>query len=322
LSALRLNAAFGEYDRTVPLRTGDVRAEGVQLEVSFHEPSDIFRRMCVDLEFDLSEMSMGAHCYLAGTGDSPFVGLPAFPSRAFRHAMVFVNAEAGIETPADLNGKRIGIREWGMTAVVWIIGILGEHHGFDLRSAAWVAAQPPRVPIPMPAGTAMRIAGPGRQLGEMLEAGEIDAALLLEAPACMGRGSRKVRRLFPDYAAEERAYFQRTGIHPIMHTVVLRRDRHRQHPWLAASLYRALCEAREHARRHLEDTGVLSAMVPFLAAYMDDTRALFGDDYWPYGIEANRPTLQCLLRYAHQQALTPRQLEIEELFVDARGLTP
>ena len=164
MADLILSAAFGNYDRINPLHTGAVRVNGIDLRILTLSPSEIFRRMCSDLEFDVSEMSMGAHAYLTGSDDNPFVAMPAFPSRAFRHGMVYANVDAGIEGAEDLNGKRIAIREWGMTAVVWIIGILAEEHGFDMRSVEWVAERPPRVPMRMPEGTHLRIMSRGEDL--------------------------------------------------------------------------------------------------------------------------------------------------------------
>ncbi len=312
--ALSLTAAFGDYDRTVPLRTGDVRARGIDLRVLTLEPSQIFARMCQHLEFDASEMSMGAHLYLTGTGDSPFVAMPAFPSRAFRHAMVYANVDAGIGAPEDLNGKRIAIREWGMTAVVWIVGILCEEHGLAPASVDWVAAMPPRVPIPMPAGARIRYLQPGEDISDMLESGAVDAALIHQVPACFARGSPRVARVFADPARAERDYHARTGMHPIMHCAVLRRDVYRAHPWALGSLHDALCQAREHAMGEIVKTGTLSAMLPFLPHAVEDTRAVFGEDWWPYGVEANRACLERMTRYAHEQALTPRRLAVEELF--------
>lgn len=315
MSNLCLTAAFGDYDRTVSLRTGDVKPKGIDLRVLALAPSEIFRRMCRFQEFDVSEMSMGAHAYLTGTGDNPFVGLPAFPSRAFRHAMVYANVSAQIHTPEDLNGKRIAIREWGMTALVWIVGILAEEHGFDLRTVEWVAEVPPRVPMAMPKGARVRYMAAGETLSELLESGVVDAALIHQVPACFSARSPRVERVFADYPSAELDYFQRTGIHPIMHCVVIRRDVHERYGWVLGSIYDALCEARRLALEGLKETGALSAMVPFLPAVMDETQRLFGDDYWPYGLQANRAVLERLSLYAHQQGLTPRRLDVQELFV-------
>jgi 4,5-dihydroxyphthalate decarboxylase len=309
-----LSAAFGNYDRISPLRNGDVKVNGINLRIQTLSPADIFRRMCADLEFDVSEMSMGAHAYLTGTGDNPFVGMPAFVSRAFRHAMVYANAEAGVDCPEDLNGKRIAIREWGMTAVVWIVGILTEAHGFDPGSVEWVAEFEPRVPIELPEGMRIRYMKSDENVSTLLESGGVDAALVHKVPACFEKASARVRRVFPDYAAAERDYYLNTKLHPIMHCVVLRRDVHALHPGASPSIYDALCEARRQAMSALRDTGAYAAMIPTLPAVMDETIRVFGEDYWPYGIEQNRKDLERFIRYAHEQGLTPRRLAVEELF--------
>jgi 4,5-dihydroxyphthalate decarboxylase len=314
MSELVLSAAFGNYDRIAPLHTGAVRPRGIELRIETLSPTEIFRRMCSDREFEVSEMSMGAHAYLTGAGNNPFVAMPAFPSRAFRHSTVYANADAGIDSPGDLNGKRIAIYEWGMTALVWIVGILTEEHGLDIRSVEWVAERKPRVPIEMPAGTRIRYMSSRDELSSLLESATVDAALSHKVPACFREGSPRVRRVFPDYVRCEQEYYSRTGIHPIMHCVVMRRDVHEAHPHALPRIYEALCQARSETIVALRDTGAYSAMIPFLPAVMDDTVETFGEDYWPYGLQPNRVDLEQFARYAHEQGLTPRVLAIEELF--------
>jgi 4,5-dihydroxyphthalate decarboxylase len=240
--------------------------------------------------------------------------MPALVSRAFRHGMVFANVDSGIESPADLNGKRIAIREWGMTAVVWIVGNLSEEYGFDPRSVDWVAELAPRVPIELPAGIGMRYMAPHDDISELLEAGAVDAALIHKVPVCFENASPRVRRVFPDYAAAEREYYANTGLHPIMHCVVARRDVHRKYPRALEQIFLALCEARRLTLASLRDTGAYAAMIPSLAQYMDDTVEIFGEDYWPYGVERNRAELERFVLYAYQQGLTPCLLPIEDLF--------
>ena len=277
-------------------------------------PPEIFFRMSRYHEFDASEMSMGTLCFHLGTGESPFVGMPAFPSRAFRHSMVYFNVDSGIEKPEDFNGKRIAIREWGMTAVVWILGIMAEEYGLDLSSVDWVATIKPRVPIPLPQGIQIRYVESDHVVSDMLDSGEVDAAFLHQVPPCFSAGSPRVKRMFKDYKSKEIEYYRRTGIHPIMHCVVLRKDIYQRHPWALKSLYKAMLSARQQVMAALSYTASYSAMVPFLPAYIDETRDIFGEDYWPYGIEANAATLEKLVLYAHQQGLTPRKLGVEELF--------
>ena len=311
---LALTGAFGPYDRTEALRSGCVRPEGIDLTCLTLYPPEIFYRMCRYQEFEVSEMSMGSHCFFLGQGESPFVGIPAFPSRVFRHSMVYVNNEAGIERPEKLSGRRIAIREWGQTAFVWIIGILAEEYGLDILSVDWVQESEPRVPLRYPAGMRIRTMQKGETLSGMLDSGAVDAALIHQVPACYRQGSPRVRRLFEDFKVAEVDYYRRTGVHPIMHCAVARADVYRRAPWALRSFYRALCEAKALALENIQDYGALSASVPLLPAVMEETRAIFGEDFWPYGMESNRKTLEKLVLYAHQQGLTPRRLQVEELF--------
>ena len=311
---LTLTGAFGPYDRTEALRSGSVRPERIDLTCLTLYPPEIFYRMCRYQEFEVSEMSMGSHCFFLGQGESPFVGIPAFPSRVFRHSMVYVNNEAGIERPEELSGRRIAIREWGQTAFVWIIGILAEEYGLDILSVDWVQESEPRVPLRYPAGMRIRTMQRGETLSGMLDSGAVDAALIHQVPACYRQGSPRVRRLFEDFKVAEVDYYRRTGVFPIMHCAVVRADVHRRAPWALRSFYRALCEAKALALENIQDYGALSASVPLLPAVMEETREIFGEDFWPYGMEANRKTVEKVVLYAHQQGLTPRRLEVEDLF--------
>ncbi|MFP6891573.1 MAG: ABC transporter substrate-binding protein [Nitrospinota bacterium] len=311
---LTLTGAFGPYDRTEALRSGSVRPERIDLTCLTLYPPEIFYRMCRYQEFEVSEMSMGSHCFFLGQGESPFVGIPAFPSRVFRHSMVYVNNEAGIERPEELSGRRIAIREWGQTAFVWIIGILAEEYGLDILSVDWVQESEPRVPLRYPAGMRIRTMQRGETLSGMLDSGAVDAALIHQVPACYRQGSPRVRRLFEDFKVAEVDYYRRTGVFPIMHCAVVRADIHQRAPWALRSFYRALCEAKALALENIQDYGALSASVPLLPAVMEETREIFGEDFWPYGMEANRKTVEKVVLYAHQQGLTPRRLEVEELF--------
>ncbi len=314
MSDLKFTAAFGNYDRTAPLRSGAVKPDGIDLRVLTMQPTEIFTRMIRYQEFEVSEMSMGAHLNLIGLGESPFVAMPAFPSRVFRHSMVYANVDAGIERPEDLNGKRIAIQEWGMTAMLWIVGILTEEYGFDANSVEWMAALPPRASIRMPEGAKCRYMEADDNLSDLLESGAVDAALIHQVPRCFAEGSPRVKRVFSDFKAAEIDYYRRTGSHPIMHCVVLRRDVYECAPWALRNIYTAMCEAREIAMHALLDNGALSAMVPLLPALVEESRQIFGANFWPYGVKANRKTLESLLLYAHQQGLTPRRLAVKEVF--------
>ncbi|NNF46821.1 MAG: ABC transporter substrate-binding protein [Desulfofustis sp.] len=314
---ITLTGAFGNYDRIRALDLDSLRESAIELQVEHLPPSEIFARMCKDQEFDVSEMSMGAYCYLAGQPDNPFVALPAFPSRAFRHSMVYYHAGSGIEKPLDLNGKKIAIREWGMPALVWIVGILGDQYGFDLHTIDWVAAKQPRVPLKMPVGTTIRYMEDGQNLSDMLASGEVDAALIHQAPACFTTGLTHIRRLFPDYKSAEIEYYRQTAIHPIMHCVVVRRDVCQRAPRILETIYQALLKARQQTLEALSDTKAFAVMIPMLPGYMKETRQIFGENFWPYGLEQNRKTLDVLARYAFEQGLSPRKLTIEELFPES-----
>lgn len=313
---LALTGAFGDYDRIRALDINSIQPDGVVLHILKLPPSEIFFRMCQYQEFDVSEMSMGAYCHFCGKDENPFVAMPAFPSRAFRHSMIYYHADAGIDKPQDLNGKRIAIREWGMTAVVWIVGILGDMYGFDLHSVDWVAVKQPRVPIEMPAGARIRYMNHDQNLSDMLASGEVDAALIHQAPQCFTTGSPYVKRMFPDYKSIEIDYYQQTGIHPIMHCVVLRKDIYQHNPWVLRSIYDALQKARLHTITALSDTKALATMLPMLPAFVEETQQIFGKDFWPYGLDANRKTLEALVRYAHEQGITSRELSIMEMFAE------
>ncbi len=317
MQRLSLTGAFGDYDRIRALDACSISPEGIDLRVLRLSPSEIFFRMCQYQEFDVSEMSMGAYCYLCGKENNPFVAMPAFPSRAFRHSMVYYHTGSGISKPEDLNGKRIAIREWGMTAVVWIVGILADRYGFDLNSVDWVAVKKPRVPIEMPAGARIRYMGEGQNLSGMLAAGDVDAAFIHQAPDCFTAGMPQVRRMFPDYKAAEIDYYRETGVHPIMHCVVLRRDIYQQNPWALRSIYDALEKARLQTMKALSDSKALATMLPMLPAYVEETRQIFGEDFWPYGLEANRKTLKKLVGYACQQGLTAKELSVRDLFAES-----
>jgi 4,5-dihydroxyphthalate decarboxylase len=270
-------------------------------------------------EFDVAEMSLSSYAISLLSPDPWLVAIPVFPSRAFRHGFVFVNRASGIGRPEDLRGKVVGTPEFQLTAGVWIRGILADRHGVPVDSVAYRTGgleQPAReekLPLDLPANLDVRPLESGRPLSEALAAGELDALHSPRAPSSL-RGA-EVRRLWDDPAAVEAAYFADTGIFPIMHTLVLRRELHERHPWIARSLYKAFVAARDLAYRRLREDAALPYMLPWLGADLERTVGRMGDDFWPYGLEANRDVLHTFLRYHHEQGLTRRRLEPEELFV-------
>ena len=317
MSRLALTLACWDYDRTLALRLGEVQPEGVDLTYLCLPPEETFFRQLKDQEFDVSEMSLSSYIIARTRGSAPFLAIPVFPSRIFRHSCVFVNAGAGIRKPEDLVGRRVGVPYYQMTAAVWIRGFLQHDFGVPPEAIDWVVGEqemPGRLPVDPLASILADPLGPGESLDAMLETGKIDALVTVYLPSSFRRGSPAVRRLFPDSRAVEEEYFRRTGIFPIMHTVVLREEIYQRHPWVAHSLYRAFEEAKARALRRLYDTNALAVTLPWLVAEIERTRQLMGEDFWPYGVEPNRRTLETLVQYLVEQKLVERRLPLEELF--------
>jgi 4,5-dihydroxyphthalate decarboxylase len=315
MTNLRLTLACGPYDRTQALRDGTIRPEGIDLNYLTLQPAEIFWRMLQFKEFDASEMSLSNYTTLVSGGRSPFVAIPVFPSRVFRHGYFFIHAGKRINTPADLKGKRGGVPEYSMTAAVYMRGLLQHEYGVKPSDVEWVQGRAPRLRHALPSDVRLTQAPAGTELGDLLERGEIDFMMTANNPISFRRGAPNVRRLFPDYRAAEQDYYRRTNIYPIMHTVVIRRDIVERDPWVAMSLYKALCVAKEHCYRLLLETGSPKASFAWLQPMIEEEQAIIGADWYPYGIEQNRASIEALLQYTHEQGLSERRLKIEELFV-------
>jgi 4,5-dihydroxyphthalate decarboxylase len=317
---LELTLACWDYDRTRALSDGSVRPEAIDLTYVPLPMPESFFRMSRFGEFHASEMSLSWYTRTALDEPRPFIAIPVFPSRMFRHSSIYVNANSGIREPSDLQGRRVGCPEYQMTAAVWIKGILAEHHGVPIDSVTYCTGgleEPGRQEraFEPPPGVRIEPIGDDRALTDMLRDGEIDALYTAQAPSCYVGGEPHIRRLFEDYRSVEEDYFRRTGIFPIMHTVVVRRDVHEAHPWVPRSLTKAFEQAKAVAESDLSGTVALKVMLPWLPADLQAARdALGSDDYWPYGIDRNRETLATFLRYSHEQGLTARLVEPEELF--------
>ncbi|HLK80472.1 MAG TPA: ABC transporter substrate-binding protein [Xanthobacteraceae bacterium] len=314
MSKLRLTFACGPYDRTQALRDGSLQPEGIELNYLALQPAEIFWRMLQYREFDASEMSLSNYTSLVSDGDAPFIAIPAFPSRVFRHGYFFVNAEKGIRGPADLKGKRGGVPEYSMTAAVYMRGLLQHEYGVRPSDVEWVQGRADRLGRKLPSDIRLSEAPAGAELGDMLERGEIDFLMTANNPLSFRRGNSKVRRLFPDYAAAEKDYYRRTRIYPIMHTVVIRRDICERDPWVALSLYKALCAAKDRCYHFLAELGSSKVSSAWLQPLLEEEQAIIGPDWFPYGIAQNRPSIEALLQYAHEQGLTQRRVKLDELF--------
>ena len=326
MSKLRVNFACWEYDRTEALGSGRIEPEGIDLNYITLPVQETFFRMLRFHEFDASEMSLASYVLsLDGKKEiSPFIAIPVFPSRLFRHSAIYVNAKSGINEPKGLIGKKVGTPEWQLTANVWVRGIMADHYGVPLSSVTYYTGgeetpgRKEKIPIAnLPKDVVIKEIGPEQTLSQMLDDGEIDALYTPRTPACFANGSKNVRRLFPDFRAEEEKFYLKTGIFPIMHTVVLRREFYERNPWIARSLYKAFVQAQQIAYQNILESskaGALKIMIPWLGAYADETVRLMGKDYWAYGIDPNKKVLDTFLRYCQEQGLSRKRVKPEELF--------
>lgn len=325
MSKLPITFACGLYDRTLALYTGEVKPDGIDLNyLAIDQPREIFDRMQNNLEFDASEMSSSDYCRQVAHGGCPFVAIPVFVSRVFRHGHIAVNRRH-INSPKDLAGKRIGVPLYGMTAAIFIRGLLQHDYGVDLTGVQWVEGglndtkphgHPPKLPYAKPLSIETNTRG--RSLNDLLEAGEISATIGSALPKAV-KTHPDIRRLFPDYREREKDYFRRTKIFPIMHLVALRRDLYEKHPFVATALFNACCEAKTVGSEKMRMQGVLRYMLPWMAAEIEEIDDVFGKDPWPYGIEPNRATLTALVQYLIDQGLIAHPVPIESLFVPTFG---
>src|SRR5260370_396468 len=233
-------------------------------------------------------MSLSNYATLVSTGKATFMAIPVFPPRVFRHGYFFINTDKGIKTPADLKGKRGGVPEYTMTAAVYMRGLLQHESGVRRVAIEWMGGRASRLNRKLPPDIRLTQAPAGTELGDLLERGEIDFMMTANNPLAFRRGSPKVRRLFPNYAEVEKDYYRRTKIYPIMHTVVVRRDVHEANPWVALSMYKALCRAKEHAYQLLADMGSPKVSSAWLQPLIEEEKEIIGQDWYPYGIEPNR----------------------------------
>jgi 4,5-dihydroxyphthalate decarboxylase len=316
-----LTFACGLYDRMQALYTGEVKVPGVELKFEVEDnPRVIFDRMAGQRAYDASEFSSSEYISRFVANECPFVAIPVFASRVFRHSFIFVNRRQ-VKSAKDLAGKRIGVPVYTMTAAIFIRGLLSDEHGVDFSGVEWVEgaineATPHGNPTILPTARKLKISAnrSGQSLSALLDTGEIAAMIGTGVPDCFGRNPDVVR-LYPDYRAAEIDYYRRTKIFPIMHTVVIRRDVHERQPAVAANLYRACVAAKDLALEKMRYRGTLRYMLPFMHADIDEIDRVFGGDPWPYGVEANRPTLDALVRYLVEQGVIAKAPRVDDLFV-------
>ncbi len=333
MTDLQLHIASGPYDRIEALRYGSVKPDGITVEYETRIPvHSIFVDMAEREAFDVSEMSLSLYTTkrsraLAGGDPFPFVAIPVFPSRVFRHGNFFVNRKSGIETPKDLEGKRVGIQEYRQTAGVWMRGILRDEYGVDTDAIRWVegGVDVPRKPTAsdvMP-DRDVRLSALERfdTLADALEGGEIDAIMAARQPRTY-RTCDDIERLFPNFREAEQDWFRRTGIFPIMHTVVMREALYRENPWIAQSLFDAFEASKEKAREQMRYTGAMMYMTPWLADDVEEMDRVFGGDPWPYGLEPNRAHLETFVRHLVTEDFLSAPAPLDDLYatVDQGGI--
>jgi 4,5-dihydroxyphthalate decarboxylase len=319
MAKLNLSVAVRDYDRTRPLTDGVVQIDGVDPVFMALDPEEIFFRAFRHAEFDICELSLSSFTVKTAQGACPYIGVPAFVSRTFRHTSIYVRTDR-IKTPADLKGKKVGVPEYQLTANVWARAILEDDHGVKPSDIHWIrggleqAGRPEKIAITLPKDVRLDNAPEGRTLSGMLEAGEIDAFIGPRVPSCFERGHPNIGWLFPDPVAAAKDYFKRTGIFPIMHLVGVRREIVDRQPWLPAAVFKAFERSKTIALEKLADTSSAKVTLPFVEERLMEARALMGRDFWSYGVAPNRKALETFLRHHHAQGLSSRLVKVEELF--------
>jgi 4,5-dihydroxyphthalate decarboxylase len=318
---LRLSFAVNDYDHVRDLVTGQVRAEGIELITSVLPVEEIFYRTVHHQEWDISEMSLAKYASMRSIGDPRLIGLPVFPSRSFRLSSIYVRRDGPVKTATDLRNRRIGLPEWAQTAAIYTRGWLTQSLKVGLQEVEWVQAgvnqsgRKEKVELKLPVGLRYR-EEPSRTLTGMLLDGEIDAIFSARPPAPPADRAQEIVRLFPDFAPVEREYFHSAHVFPIMHLIVMRREVFEANRWIAANLLKAFEQAKENSVNRLGDFTCSHFPLPWMPQRATESRELFGDDIWPYGVEKNRTTLSTFLAYAHEHGVCHRLLAPEQLFPD------
>jgi 4,5-dihydroxyphthalate decarboxylase len=319
MAKLNLSIAVGDYDRTRPLLNGSVQIDGVDPVYMTLVPEEIFFRAFRTVEFDVSELSMSSFTVKTALNDCPYVGLPVFISRAFRHTSIYVRTDR-IRSPADLKGKKVGLPEYQLTACVWARAMLEDDYGIKPSDIHWVRGgieqpgRPEKINVKPPPDVRLENAPEGVTISEMLANGDIDGFIAPRPPSASVRHHPQIGWLFPDPTAAAKDYFKRTGIFPIMHIVGVRRELADRHPWLPAAVYKAFDQAKAVALAQLSDTSATKVTLPFVEEQLRAARELMGSDFWSYGVAPNRKILEHFLRRHHSEGLSSRLVSIEDMF--------
>ena len=319
MNKLRLSIAMGDYDRTRALLDGRVQIDGVDPVCMTLSPEETFFRAFRGVEFDISELSFSSYLVKASKGESPYVAVPVFLSRAFRHTSIYVRKDR-IRTPEDLKGKRVGLPEYQLTAHVWARALLADDFGVQPSDMQWVRGgidtpgRPEKIKLQLPPDVRLENAPDGVTISEMLDRGEIDGFIAPRPPSGAALKNPQVGWLFDDPTAAAKDYYRRTGIFPIMHVVGVKKELAAQHPWLPGAVFKAFNQAKAHALEQLADTSATKVTLPFVEEQLKAARDTMGHDYWAYGVEASRRTLEAFVRHHHAQGLSARLMAVEEIF--------
>jgi 4,5-dihydroxyphthalate decarboxylase len=319
MGTLRLSIAMGDYDRTRPIHDGRVKIDGVDPVTMLLSPEEMFFRAFRHEAFDVSELSFSSYCVKHSKGECPYVGIPVFLSRAFRHSSIYIRTDKGIAGPADLKGRRIGIAEWQLTANVWVRGIL-EDHGVKPSDIAWVrggmhtAGRPEKIPVQLPEDVTVEAAPEGKTLDGMLREGEIDGFIGPRSLRCFDEGHPNVGRLFDKGFEAAAEHYERTGIFPIMHVLGVKKEIADANPWLPGALLKAFTQSKAMAQAALQDTSATKVTMPFVEDTLTAARRLLGPEIWTYGVPGNERVLDAFLDLHHRQGLSERRMSVEEVF--------
>jgi 4,5-dihydroxyphthalate decarboxylase len=319
MATLTVSLACAPYDRVQPLFDGRVKIADCIIDAHPMPADEAFSRAYTTQDFDITELSASSHLLTSARGDSPYVGIPAFVSRSFRHSSFYIRTDRGIANPVDLKGKRIGVPQYQQTAALWARGLLADEYGVRASEIGWrnggldTPGNGERVPLEL-RGIDLQPIPAGATLSTMLAEGDLDAVIAARPPACFLNGAPNVARLFPNFREAEENYFRKTELFPVMHLIGIRRTLVAAHPWLATAVFDAFAEAREIAMTQLRYQGAFYAMLPWLPDDLSRAQAVMGPDFWPYGVAANRRELDAMRRWAVEQGLTENEPALEQIF--------
>ncbi len=319
MTKLQLSVAMGDYDRTRALFDGRVLIDGVDPIYMLLNPEEMFFRAMRSMDFDIAELSFSSYLVKHSKGDCPYIAIPVFLSRAFRHTSIYVRKDR-IKKPEDLKGKRIGLPEYQLTANVWARAILQDDFGVRPEDVTWVRGgidtpgRPEKIKLQLPANVKVEAAPEGKTISEMLDHGDIDGFMAPRPPSRSVLGNPNIGWLFDDPTAVAKDYYRRTGVFPIMHVVGIRKELAAQHPWLPGAVFKAFAQSKAAALALLSDTSATKVTLPFVEEQLKAARETMGDDYWSYGVAPALKTLETFVRHHHSQGLSARLMSVDELF--------